>query len=91
MNEFALECKYNCKYCSTKSSLPNLHENGITSLCMNLLWNVNINVSYDHVNLAKKIVLNNKYLLTIKHEISYAGITSVSKIFMQALPQYLKL
>ena len=46
MNEFALECKYkyNCNYCSTKSSLPNLHENGVTSLWMNLLWNVNINI-----------------------------------------------
>jgi hypothetical protein len=34
MNEFALECKYryNCKYFSTKSSLPNLHENGVKSL-----------------------------------------------------------
>ena len=67
MNEFALECKYkykyNWKYCSTKSSLPNLHENGITSLWMNLLWNVNINVSIDHVNLAKKILLNNTYSL----------------------------
>ena len=29
-----LECKYKyyCKYCSTKSSLPNLHENGVTFL-----------------------------------------------------------
>ena len=49
MNEFALEFKYkyNCKNCSTKSSLPNLHENDI--------------VSIDHVNLAKKILLNNTY------------------------------
>ena len=27
MNEFAFKYKYNCKYCSTKSSLQNLHEN----------------------------------------------------------------
>ena len=27
MNEFAFEYKYNCKYCSSKSSLQNLHEN----------------------------------------------------------------
>ena len=33
---------FNCKYCLTKSS--NLHENGVTSLGMNLLWNVNINI-----------------------------------------------
>ena len=39
----------------------------ITSLWMNLLCNVNINinkyiiVSIDHVNLAKKILLNNTY------------------------------
>ena len=25
MNEFAFKYKYNCKYCSTKSSLQNLH------------------------------------------------------------------
>ena len=44
MNEFALECKYkyNCNYCSTKSSLPNLQENGVTSLWMNLILNVNL-------------------------------------------------
>ena len=44
MNEFALECKYkyNCNYCSTKSSLPNLQDNGVTSLWMNLLLNVNL-------------------------------------------------
>ena len=52
---------FNCKYCLTKSS--NLHENGVTSLIMNLLWNVNINiiVSIDDVNLAKKILLDNTY------------------------------
>ena len=37
MNEFACEYNYNCKYCSAKSSLQNLHENFIKSLCMNLL------------------------------------------------------
>ena len=39
LSYFALECKYkyNCNYCSTKSSLPNLKENGVTSLLMNLL------------------------------------------------------
>ena len=44
MNEFALECKYkyNCNYCSTKSSLPNLQENGVTSIWMNLILNVNL-------------------------------------------------
>ena len=52
---------FNCKYCLTKSS--NSHENGNTSLWMNLLWNVNMNiiVSIDHVNLTKKILLNNTY------------------------------
>ena len=33
---------FNCKYCLTKSS--NLHENGVTPLSMNLLWNVNIDI-----------------------------------------------
>ena len=42
MNEFALECKYkyNCNYCSTKSSLSNLHENGVTSLWMNIIVSI---------------------------------------------------
>jgi hypothetical protein len=31
LNEFAFKFKYNCKYCSTKSSLQNLQENGVTS------------------------------------------------------------
>jgi hypothetical protein len=33
--EFAFKYKYDSKYCSTKSSLQNLHENGDTSLWMN--------------------------------------------------------
>ena len=31
LNEFAFKFKYNCKYCSTKSSLQNLQENDVTS------------------------------------------------------------
>ena len=39
MNEFVFEYNYNCKYCSTKSSFQNLHENFVESLWMNLLMN----------------------------------------------------
>ena len=34
INEFALEYNYNCKYCSTKSTLQNLHENLIVSIVL---------------------------------------------------------
>ena len=44
MNEFALEYNYNCKYCSTKSTLQNLHENFIASLGMNLLSNIIVSI-----------------------------------------------
>ena len=33
MNEFAFKYKYNCKYCSTKSSLQTLQENLISNCC----------------------------------------------------------
>ena len=45
MNEFAFKYKYNCKHCSTKSSLQNLHENLGKFLWMSLLLNMNIIVS----------------------------------------------
>ena len=35
----------NCKYCSTKSSVQNLHENGVIFLWKNLLLNMNMIVS----------------------------------------------
>ena len=44
MNEFALEYNYNCKYCSIKSTLQNLHENFIASLGMNLLSNIIVSI-----------------------------------------------
>ena len=44
MNEYALEYNYNCKYCSTKSTLQNLHENFIASLGMNLLSNIIVSI-----------------------------------------------
>ena len=42
MNEFAF--KYNCKYCWTKSSLQNLHDNGVIFLWMNLLVNITVSI-----------------------------------------------
>ena len=40
MNSLLNKHNYNCKYCSTKSTLQNLHENFIASLGMNLLSNI---------------------------------------------------
>ena len=59
MNEFAFEYNYNCKYCSTKSSLQNLHENFVESLWMNLLLNINTIVSIVQQNLPYKIYKKN--------------------------------
>ena len=44
MNEYALEYNYNCKYCSTKSTLHNLQENFIAPLGMNLLSNIIVSI-----------------------------------------------
>ena len=63
MNEFAFEYNYNCKYCSTKSSLQNLHENFVESLWMNLLLNINIIVSIVQQNLPYKLYKKTWFLI----------------------------
>ena len=69
MNEFAFKYKYNCKYCSTKSSLQNLHANLYIFFMNELAFEYEYNCKYCSAKLNLSIVTSN--LLELTHQLAH--------------------
>ena len=84
--EFAFKYNYNCKYCSTKSSLQNLHENDVASLWINLLLNINIIVSIVEQNLPSKHLHTNGVIFLRMNVDMNIIVSIVQRTFWQKAP-----